>query len=111
LEQLSTLLRIEKMSVIDQTALLHLIGTGRISETKINKIGQMELTSWFFATANSCDKIIELLLSRFVVLEIPKYTFEKLTDLAIKMLAKENFTGSPQSVLQRGFGTNWILGT
>jgi hypothetical protein len=39
------LLRIEKMSVIDQTALLHLMETGIISETKVNKTRQMQLTS------------------------------------------------------------------
>jgi MoxR-like ATPase len=81
---------LEKMSITDQTALLHLMETGLISETKINKTRQIELTSWVFATANSCDKIISPLLSRLVVLEIPKYTFEEFTDIAITGLAKEN---------------------
>ena len=44
---------LEKMGTTDQTALLHLMETGIISETKINKTRQMELTSWVFATANS----------------------------------------------------------
>src|SRR5213593_4330750 len=65
---------LEKMSNIDQTSLLHLMETGIISETKINKTRQMQLTSWVFATANSCDKIIQPLLSRFAILEIPEYT-------------------------------------
>jgi Holliday junction DNA helicase RuvB len=47
---------LEKMSVTDQTSLLHLMETGLISETKINKTRQMELTSWVFATANSYEK-------------------------------------------------------
>jgi len=50
---------LEKMSITDQTALLHLMESGIISETKFNKTRQMELTSWVFATANSCNKIIE----------------------------------------------------
>jgi len=64
--------------------------TGIISETKINKTRQMELTSWVYATANSCDKIIQPLLSRFAVLEVPEYTFNDFTDIAISRLSKEN---------------------
>jgi Holliday junction DNA helicase RuvB len=81
---------LEKMSITDQTSLLHLMETGIISETKINKTRQMELTSWVFATANSCEKIIEPLLSRFLVLEIPEYTFEEFREIAVSRLAKEN---------------------
>ena len=80
---------LEKMSVTDQTALLHLLETGIISETKMSKTRQMELMSWVFATANSCDKIIEPLLSRFVVLEIPDYTFEEFKEIAVSKLGKE----------------------
>ena len=50
---------LEKMSITDQTALLHLMETGIVSETKINKTRQMEISSWVFATANSCEKIIK----------------------------------------------------
>jgi len=81
---------LDKMSLTDQTSLLHLMETGIISETKINKTRQMELTSWVFATANSCEKIIEPLLSRFVVLEIPEYTFEEFSEIAVTRLKKEN---------------------
>jgi Holliday junction DNA helicase RuvB len=81
---------LEKMSITDQTSLLHLMETGIISETKINKTRQMELTSWVFATANSCEKIIEPLLSRFVVLEVPEYTFEQFREIVVARLKKEN---------------------
>jgi Holliday junction DNA helicase RuvB len=81
---------LEKMSYTDQTSLLHLMETGIISETKINKTRQMELTSWVFATANSRQKIIEPLLSRFLVLEIPEYIFQEFTEIAVTKLGKEN---------------------
>jgi len=81
---------LEKMSMTDQTSLLHLMETGIISETKINKTRQMELTSWVFATANSSERIIEPLLSRFAILEIPEYTFEEFTEISITRLAREN---------------------
>lgn len=80
---------LEKMIMTDQTALLHLMETGIISETKIGKTRQIELTSWVFATANSCDKIIKPLLSRFAILEVPEYTFEEFCEIAVTRLRKE----------------------
>ena len=81
---------LDKMNGNDQVSLLHLMETGIISETKINKTRQIELTSWVFATANSCQKIIEPLLSRFVVLKMPEYTIEEFTEISIIKLAREN---------------------
>jgi len=80
---------LEKMSTADQTSLLHLMETGLISETKIRKTRQMELTSWVFATANSYKKIIQPLLSRFVTLEFPEYTLEEFREIAQVRLARE----------------------
>jgi Holliday junction DNA helicase RuvB len=81
---------LEKMNRIDQTSLLHLMETGIISETKFGKTREMELISWVFATANSCQRIIEPLLSRFIVLEVPEYTLEEYRDIAVSRLATEN---------------------
>lgn len=81
---------LDKMSGKDQVSLLHLMESGIISETKVKKTRQLELTSWVIATANSVGKIIEPLLSRFVVLEVPEYTFEEFTNIAISRLSKEN---------------------
>ena len=80
---------LEKMSTVDQTSLLHLMETGIISETKVNKTRQTQLTSWVFATANSCQNILEPLLSRFFVMEIPEYTFEEFREIAVARLGKE----------------------
>jgi len=80
---------LDKMNANDQVSLLHMMETGIISETKVKKTRQIELTSWVFATANNCEKIIEALLSRFVVLEVPDYSFEEFTNIAVKRLANE----------------------
>jgi len=80
---------LDKMQHQDQTSLLHLTETGIISETKVKKTRQMHLTSWVFGTANSTNKIIEPLLSRFVILDVPEYTFEEFTHIAVSRLAKE----------------------
>jgi MoxR-like ATPase len=90
---------LEKMRVTDQTALLHLMETEIICETKINKTRQMELTSWVFATANSCEKIIEPLLSRFAILEIPEYTLEEFREIAISRLKKDNVDESLAKII------------
>lgn len=83
---------LDKMNNSDQTSLLHLMERGIISETKINKTRQMELHSWVFATANNCGKIIEPLISRFVVLEIREYTFEEFTEIAVSRLREEHIS-------------------
>jgi len=81
---------LEKMSITDQTSLLHLMETGIISETKVNKTRQMELKSLVFATGNSYAKLIEPLVSRFVILIIPEYKFEQFIEIALRRLRKEN---------------------
>jgi len=81
---------LEKMNKTDQMSLLHLMETGIISEIKINKTRQIELASWVFATANSYEKIIQPLLSRFTILEMPEYNLEEFTEIALIRLAKVN---------------------
>ena len=81
---------LDKMDNADQTSLLHLMETGIISETKINKTRQLKLTSWVFATANSTNKLSEPLLSRFVILEVPEYTFEEFREISVARLRDEN---------------------
>ena len=73
----------------DQNSLLYLMETGIISETK-NKTRQMELTSWVFASANLCEKISEPLLSRFMLLKIPEYTFGQSKEIVVFRLKMEN---------------------
>jgi Holliday junction DNA helicase RuvB len=80
---------LDKMNGTDQVSLLHLMETGIISETKVKKTRQLELQSWVFASANNTERIIESLLSRFIVLEVPDYTFEEFTKIAVKRLANE----------------------
>jgi Holliday junction DNA helicase RuvB len=73
--------------------------TGLISETKVKKTRQLELVSRVFATANNCEKIIEPLLSRFLVLEVPDYTFEQFTEIAVSRLTKEKVEKQVVSVI------------
>jgi ATP-dependent Lon protease len=56
----------------------------------MNKTRKLKLTSRAFATANSCEKLITPLLSRFVILDVPQYTFEEFKEISIGILAREN---------------------
>jgi Holliday junction DNA helicase RuvB len=80
---------LDKMNGNDQVSLLHLMETGIISETKVKKTRQFELESSVFASANNRERIIEPLLSRFLVLEVPEYTFEEFARIAVSRLGKE----------------------
>jgi Holliday junction DNA helicase RuvB len=81
---------IEKMNKSDQTCLLHLMETGIISETKISKTRQMELKCRVFASANSYEAIPNPLISRFLILEFPEYTFVQFKKIVLIKLKQEN---------------------
>ena len=81
---------LDKMSGNDQVSLLHLMETEIISETKVKKTRQFELVSWVFASANNTERIIEPLLSRFLVIEVPDYTFEEFMEISVARLRDEN---------------------
>ena len=83
---------LEKMNRNDQNCLLHLMETGIISETKVSKTRQMELHSSVFASANSCENISEPLISRFIILKIPEYTYEEFKQIAVIRLKEEGIS-------------------
>jgi Holliday junction DNA helicase RuvB len=84
---------LEKMSYSDQNSLLHLMENGIVSESKFNKTRDMTLRSSVFASANSCVKIIEPLLSRFLVIKVPDYTFKQFMEIAVSRLKREKMDG------------------
>ena len=80
---------LEKMNRNDQNCLLDLMETGIICETKVSKTRRMDLHSSVFASANSCENISEPLLSRFIILKIPEYTYEEFKQIAVIRLKDE----------------------
>jgi holliday junction DNA helicase RuvB len=83
---------IEHMSIRDQTALLSLMETGIIAETKHMKTRNTQLKTWVFATSNQTNHMLTPLLSRFMVLHFKQYKYENFLDISIHMLAKEGIT-------------------
>ena len=83
---------IEHMSIRDQTALLSLMETGIIAETKHMKTRNTQLKTWVFATSNQTNHMLTPLLSRFMVLHFKQYKYEHFLDISIHMLAQEGIT-------------------
>jgi Holliday junction DNA helicase RuvB len=82
---------IEHMPAKDQVVLLSLMQSQVISETKYRKTRQTQLKCSVFATSNGIEKMLDPLLSRFVVVKIEKYSYEEFKDIAMKVLIeKEN---------------------
>jgi Holliday junction DNA helicase RuvB len=74
---------IEYMAIKDQAALLSLMETGILSETKFEKTRKSIMKTWVFASCNNEKKLLTPLLSRFFVLYFKKYdyrTFEKISN-------------------------------
>jgi len=83
---------IEHMSIRDQTALLSLMETGIIAETKHMKTRNTQLKTLVFATSNQTNHMLTPLLSRFMVLHFKQYKYENFLDISIHMLAQEGIT-------------------
>jgi Holliday junction DNA helicase RuvB len=77
---------IEHMLIHDQTALLSLMQSGIISETKVRKTRSTQLKTRVFATSNGMKKISDALLSRFMVIELEKYSYEEFRDISVQLL-------------------------
>src|ERR687892_2312328 len=83
---------IEHMPMKDQTALLSLMETGIVSETKYQRTRNTHLKTWVFATSNATDRMLTPLLSRFVVLHFKQYSFGSFQDIAVHILAQEGIS-------------------
>ena len=83
---------IEHMPVKDQTALLSLMETGIIVETKYKKTRDTQLKTWIFATSNSTDQMLTPLLSRFMVLRFKQYKYEAFQEVAVHLLSREGIS-------------------
>lgn len=83
---------IEHMPMKDQTALLSLMETGIVSETKFQKTRNTQLKTWVFATSNGTERMLTPLLSRFVVLHFKPYSFGSFADVCRHILVREGVT-------------------
>ncbi|WP_458721188.1 AAA family ATPase [Candidatus Nitrosocosmicus sp. R] len=80
---------IEYMAIKDQAALLSLMETGILSETKYEKTRKSIMRTWVFASCNDEKKLLTPLLSRFFVLYFRKYDYATFEKIANHILAIE----------------------
>jgi MoxR-like ATPase len=80
---------IEHMPMKDQTALLSLMETGIVSETKFQKTRNTQLKTWVFATSNGTERMLTPLLSRFVVLHFKQYSLGSFQEICTHILGRE----------------------
>ena len=79
---------IEHMPAKDQAVLLSLMQSQIISETKYRKTRQTQLKCSVFATSNSTKKMLDPLLSRFVIINVKRYSYEEFKYIAMKVLTE-----------------------
>ncbi|MEP6577006.1 MAG: AAA family ATPase [Nitrososphaerota archaeon] len=79
---------IETLDSQHQEALLNLMETGIVSETKKTSTRETKMVTWVFATSNGTD-LLEPLLSRFLVLHLKAYTDDEFKQIAVSRLLEE----------------------
>ena len=80
---------IDKMKKNDQAALLNVMETGILSETKLKgKTRQKKIKLWVFATSNNVERISRPLRSRFMELHLEEYTYEEFIEIVRRLLKK-----------------------
>lgn len=79
---------IDKMKKNDQAALLNVMETGILSETKLGKTRQKRMKLWIFATSNEVERLSGPLISRFMELHLDEYTYEEFIEIVRRLLKK-----------------------
>jgi Holliday junction DNA helicase RuvB len=80
---------IDKMKKNDQVALLNVMETGILSETKLKgKTRQKKMKLWIFATSNDVERLSGPLRSRFMELHLEEYTYEEFIEIVRRLLKK-----------------------
>jgi Holliday junction DNA helicase RuvB len=90
---------IEHMPMKDQTALLSLMETGIVSETKYQRTRNTQLKTWVFATSNGTERMLTPLLSRFVVLHFKPYSLGSFKQVCSHLLSKEGVPADVSSAI------------
>ena len=78
---------IDKMKKTDQAALLNVMESGILCETKLNgKIRQKRIKLWIFATSNDVHRLSQPLRSRFMELHLREYPYEDFVEIVGRVL-------------------------
>jgi len=78
---------IDKMTAVDQSALLSLMERGRIVRAKVGRELDEQINCWVVGTANRISKMPPELLSRFAVHQLREYTMGEYHEVVKNVLA------------------------
>ena len=83
---------LDKLLKEHQATFLNLLESGILQETKFKRIRKKEMSNTIaICTGNYIDKIMEPLKTRFLVLNIPKYTKKEFYDIGTRLLMNEPY--------------------
>jgi Holliday junction DNA helicase RuvB len=95
---------IDKLKKNDQAALLNVMETGIISETKLKgKTRQKKMKLSIFATSNNVERLSGPLRSRFMILHLEDYTYEEFKEIVGRLL-KKRYDMEPEVSEKISFG-------
>jgi replication-associated recombination protein RarA len=78
---------IDKMKKNDQAALLNVMETGILSETKLKgRTRHKKIGLWIFATSNTVERLCNPLRSRFMELHLNEYSYEEFIEICRRLL-------------------------
>jgi MoxR-like ATPase len=97
---------IDKMSRKDQEGLLTMMERGEFTSTKVRNTKTVKANIAIFATSNRTQRLSKPLLSRFVVLEIPEYSYEEFEAIAVRIVKK-----LPQNTVVQIASSVWKSGS
>lgn len=80
---------IDKLKKSDQVALLNVMETGILSETKKGRTRQKKIHLSIFATSNEISKLSKPLRSRFMELHLEEYNFEEFMEITRRLIIKK----------------------
>src|ERR671933_232115 len=79
---------IDKMPMKDQEGLLTMMERGEFTSTKVRNTKTVKANIAIFATSNSTERLSKPSLSRFIVLEIPEYTYSEFEAISVRLIRK-----------------------
>jgi len=80
---------IDKMSSKDHIFLLNLMETGIISETKYGKTRSAQIKTSVFATSNNIERLSAPLRSRFFIVKLGPYAYERFFEITKQLLSHQ----------------------
>jgi MoxR-like ATPase len=91
---------------IDKMQMLTMMERGEFTSTKVRNTKTVKANVAIFATSNSTERLSKPLLSRFIVFEIPEYTYEEFEAISVRIIKR-----LPQNAVIQIASSVWKTGS